>query len=42
MQSGGIARMPNAIGQYCRIQITNEDKTLKSPLIPEAWKAQVH
>jgi len=34
-------RPSGAIGGYCGIRITSEDKTLRSPLVVGAWKAQV-
>ena len=34
--------LANAIGRYCGIRTTSEDKTPRSPLITGAWRAQVH
>ena len=34
-------RLGDAIGWYCRIQITSEDKTLRSPLVAGVWRAQI-
>ena len=32
----------DAIGLNCGIQKVREDKTLRSPLVVGAWRAQVH
>ena len=34
--------LADAIGWYCRIWITSEDKTSRSPLVAGAWRAQVY
>ena len=36
-----LVRLGGAIGQYCRILITSEDKNPRSPLVFGAWRAQV-
>jgi len=36
-----LVRLDGAIGQYCEIQETSEDMTLKSPLVAGAWRIQV-
>ena len=42
---GSIGRshwVADAIKRNCEIRITSEDKTLRSPLVAGAWKAQIH
>jgi len=34
--------LADAIGRYCRIRITSEDKISRSLLITGAWQAQVY
>jgi len=34
-------RLGGATGWYCRIRITSEDKTPRSPLVVGAWMAQL-
>ena len=35
-------KLGDAIGRYCRIRITSEDKIPRSPLIVRAWKVKVY
>ena len=36
-----MVRLSGAVGRYWQIWITSEDKTLRSPLVVEAWRSQV-